>query len=377
MKKSKRKSVFSGKVKKNAIKTKSGKKKSRYLNIPENVLMFAPEPDSRVKFDILPYTVTTDKHPDKDEKYGVATKGSLWYKRPFKVHRNVGPDKLPIICPRSIGKKCPICDYKDKRAKQGADWDEIKLLKPSLRNLYVLKVKDKEFDKKAIYIWDVSQYLFQNLLTEEIEENEDYETFPDLKEGYTLKVRFGSGSIGGGKAFAEASRIDFYEREKPYSDSILDKVPNLDELLEVKSYKEIEALFFDDELNDDEEEVDDDIYEDEEDTEDDIEEDDIEEDDEEDTEEDDEEDEDDTEEDEEDALPFDETEDEEEEEVKEEKKPKRTRKSKGKKEQKAKKSKKCPYGHIFGKDTDSYDDCDTCIEEHYEVWEECDKAFGE
>ncbi len=51
-------------------------------------------------------------HPDRDEEYGIAVPGSLWYKRPYWLHRGVGPENVSIVCPSSIGKKCPICEYR-------------------------------------------------------------------------------------------------------------------------------------------------------------------------------------------------------------------------------------------------------------------------
>jgi len=280
--------------------------------------------------------------------------------------------------------------------KEGADWndDSVRALKPSMRNLYVVVPKgSKKFEEKP-HVWDISQFLFQEKLNEEVQENEEFETFPDLEEGYTLRIRFSEESFGSNK-FAETSRIDFKDRDKPYKESILDDIPHLDDLLEVPSYKTVEAMFFggldEDEIEDDEEEEtpkrrtasrknfkdDEDEEEDDEDSDD--EEDDDSESDDDDEEEDEEEDDDDDEEEPEPPKPP----------VrrtsraskKEERKAPASpsRRGKGKKKEEAKPERKagkgkgkCPHGHKFGGDCDEFDDCTDC-----EQWDACMEASEE
>jgi hypothetical protein len=370
MKKNK-KSRFKGAVSRNAERQNRGSQYG-YLRLPKGINMFKEEPKTRVELDIMPYVVTYDNHPDRDEEYGIAIKGELWYKRPFWLHRSVGSDNQSIVCPSSVGKPCPICEYRAQLLKDGAKWDDdtVRALKPSMRNLYVVIPKNNKNYSEEPHIWDISQFLFQDKLNEEIQENEEYETFPDLEEGYTLRIRFAEGTFGSNK-FAEVSRIDFIERKKPYDESILEKIPSLDDMLEILPYPAIESMFFGnmspDDLDEDEDEDDD--YDDEdvkkkkrkvdedEDIDDDMEE----------EEEEDDEDEDEDEEDDEDVDEDDDDEDEDEEEDN-----KKKAKKSPPKRQKPKatvKAKKCPYGHEFGVDNDSYDDCDNC-----EVWEKCLEA---
>lgn len=368
MKKNKKKSRFKGAVSRNAERQARGVSQYGYLRLPKGVNIFKEEPKTRVELDIIPYVVTCDNHPDKDEEYGIAIKGELWYKRPYWLHRGVGPDNQSVVCPSSVGKPCPICEYRAQLLKDGAKWDDdtVKALKPSMRNLYVVIPKNNKNYPEEPHIWDISQFLFQDKLNEEIQENEEYETFPDLEEGYTLRIRFAEGSFGANK-FAEVSRIDFIERKKPYDESILEKIPSLDDVLEILPYHTIEAMFFGN-MSPDEDEDEEYDYDDEdlkkkkedEDIDDDMEE---EEDEEEDEDEEDEDIDDDEEEDE------DEDGDEDEEEEHDKKKSKKSppkRQQSHSKVTKGKGKNKCPYGHEFGVDNDSYDDCDNC-----EVWEKC------
>lgn len=372
MKKSK--SSFRGKTRKNADARKRGSSFS-YLKLPEGVEVFKPEPDTRVDMDIMPYTVTDKKHPDRDPDLEIATPGTLWYKRPFKTHRSIGAEPRSYVCPTTFGKKCPICEYREKLRKSDGDDAEIKALGTSDRNLYAIIVHDKKKGgKNKLYLFDISDFLFQEKFEEQLSDDEKFETFPDHTEGFTLRVRFVENSFAGNK-FPEPSRFDFVDRVEQYTDKILDKIPNLDECLEVLSYEDLKAKFLEtvaeDDDDDDEDEKpkskrnvkskpvkdddDDDEEEDDEDEDDDTEEDtDTDEDADEDADDDDDQEEDDDDEDEDDEEP--------------EPAPVRKRKSKVP-EKPAKTSKKeltCPFDHKFGKDTNKYDDCDDC-----EVWNEC------
>lgn len=385
VKKSKKttKRKFKGSVSRNAAKQARGAQFG-HLKLPKGLNVFKEDPGSRVNLDIMPYEVTVSNHPDRDDEYEIAVNGSLWYKRPYWLHRSIGSDNQSIVCPSSAGQKCPICEYRAQLLKEGADWsdDSVKALKPSMRNLYVVIPKGNKKYDEVPHVWDISQFLFQEKLNEEIGENEEYEVFPDLEEGLTLRIRFSKESFGSNK-FAETSRIDFKKRDKPYDESILEDIPSLDDLLEIPSYKAVEAIFFggiDPEEVDPEEEEEEEKKparnrkrpqpEPEEDDDD----------------EDDEDDDDDV-----DVEPEEEEEEEEEEQKGAPPKPpartrgkkteepkkdnkkadkvdsKKNDKKPSKKEEDKKSGKKsCPYGHKFGNDCEEYDECDKC-----KMWEAC------
>lgn len=336
-KRKKRARRFKGRVSRNAAK-QSRSAQYGHLSLPKGVAVFKEEPKSRVQMDIMPYVVTDSNHPDRDEEWEIAVPDSLWYKRPYWLHRNIGPNNDSVVCPKSAGNRCPICEHREQLLREGADWDDdaVRALKSSMRNLYIIIPRRQKNYEEEPHIWDISQYLFQDKLNEEIQEDEEYETFPDLEEGLTLRIRFSEESIGSNK-FAETSRIDFKERKEPYPESILDEIPNLDEILEVPSTKAAEAMFFggmsEDELEDAKGEEDDW--------------------------------------DEDDGWDDDEILDdapvEEEPEPEPKPKPKRRRKPKKKKAKS-----ECPHGHEFGSDCDEYDDCDECDD-----WEDCIDASEE
>ena len=381
-----------------------------YLNLPKNIRVFKEEPGSRVSLDILPYIVTDPKHMDKNTDLGIAVVGEQWYKKPYKIHRGIGANKESFVCLTTFGKKCPICEHRAKRVKDGdAEDDELKALKPSLRNLYVVVPLNSKDHEKKPHIWDISQYLFQDKLNEELEEDDTNAVFPDPDEGLTLKIRFSEEYFGKNK-YAATSRIDFEEREKPYKEKDLKDVPNLDEILQVLTYNELEAKYFEYETEDEEEdgtsvrsmmkpkkkkEADPD-EEDEDDADDSSDEDDEDEDDTSDEDEDEDTDDEDEEEEDEEDTDDDEDDDEVEEEEEEEDIPEKEKcmackgtgknskggickpcngtgrkqeKKSAKKEKKVDKKagkNKCPYGHVFGKDCEEYDECDDCPK-----WDDC------
>jgi len=245
-----KKSNFKGKTTRNATTQKNASASYGYLNLPKGVNIFNPDPGSKITLDLLPYLVTDPHHPDRDEEYEIAIEGSQWYKRPFKMHRNVGVDDDRVVCPTSFGKKCPICEYMKKQIAEGADKEDTKPLRPKRRNLYIVVPLGSRKHDEEVHIWDMSQHLFQTLLNDELEEDERYGVFPELENGLSLKIRFDTSTVGSSKEFAEASRIDFIERDQQYEEDMIDELPNLDEVLVVLSYKELEKKFF--EMDDDE-----------------------------------------------------------------------------------------------------------------------------
>jgi len=205
---------------------------SSYLNLPEGVVFYKPKKGTRA-IDILPYEVTVNNNPEVD-------KGDLWYQRTIYVHFNVGIEEKAILCPRTVGKKCPICEYIAQLKKDPeADEDLIKTIKPKERELF--NVIDLDADSDKVCLFEFSYYCFGEKLDEEIREGKpEYGDFAELEDGYSLNVRFKEESLGSIK-YLKASRIDFEKRDD-YDESILDDVLNLDEILSVLSYDAIEKI---------------------------------------------------------------------------------------------------------------------------------------
>lgn len=233
---------FSGKVAHNAQRQKLLGTGADYLNIPKGINIFK-EFEGRIHLDILPYLVTDELHGDRDDNAGVALPNTWWYRKPYKLHRSIGVNNESLVCPTSFKKPCPICEYRTQQLNAGVEYDELRPLRASDRSLYIVVPLDvKDFDEKP-YLWDMSDFLFQKKLNDELSEDESYELFPDANDGLTLKIRFAEESIGKTK-FYNATRIDFEKREHLYEEDVLSKLPNLDKVLHVKSYDVIKDLFW-------------------------------------------------------------------------------------------------------------------------------------
>jgi len=220
-----------------------------YLNLPENVNVFKAEGGTEVIFDILPYIVTDENHIDHKKYEEDAVVGELWWKRPLKIHRDVGPDNISAVCPTTFGNKCPICEHGSQRRKEGAEWeDDLEFIFPKNRTLFYVvpvDVSECEMDYKEgeAHVFDMSDHNFLKILDEDVKRDIDFEGFPDHEDGLSLKVYFRAKKLGKNK-YAEASKIDFQDREDQYDDAFVDELPSLDSMLKVFSYKELKAMWF-------------------------------------------------------------------------------------------------------------------------------------
>jgi len=392
-------SRFRGKAAKSMERPKN---QFSYLNIPDNINVFKAEGGTEVIFDIIPYEVTDEKHMDAKKNEEFAKPGTLWWKRPLRVHRDVGDDGISIICPTTVGKPCPICEHGARRKKAGADWKgELQYIFPKNRTLFYIVPVDaseceQDYTEGDVHLFEMSDHLFLDLLRERADKDEAYEDCLDESDGQSLQVYFREKKLRK-NTYAETSSINLVDREEQYDEDFCRELPSLDEMMKILSYKEIEALYFTMEGLDDED-LDHEEFEDEpqehtgysrkkktsqhktekeperrsrsrrEEPEEEEEE----------------------EEEPEERKPRkrgtpstktrntsrsrsrnedEETEEEEEEEEPEEKKPRKsqsTRTRKTKSDPEDQEYPDCPHGHVFGEDTDQFDDCDKC-----KIWTQC------
>jgi hypothetical protein len=208
-----------------------------WFNLPKGIETWVPEKKGKYNIDILPYETTDEKHPND------VAPGTVWYQRPFKVHHSVGADSKSIVCPGSIGMKCPICEEKAVLSK---DYDEnediIKTLRPQRYTAF--NILDPE-DSDNVCLFAMSVGKFYNLLEQELAEAEDDDIanfFDVTDDGRTLKVRFSDAFYGGHK-YLEATKIEFKSRDAMDEDEIFGKVANLDEIFVVMDYDKVKDLF--------------------------------------------------------------------------------------------------------------------------------------
>ena len=240
---------FKGKVSHNAEK-KDREMSFSYLVMPKDIEVYVPDPGTML-LDIIPYFVTDENHPDRDEEYKEALVDDPWYKRPFKIHRSIGPDGDTVVCLSSVGKKCPICEYRSKLKMEignkptDQEKKDLEALRPKDRALYyVVPMDTRNFDED-FHIMDISYHLFQKLLSIEAKEDRDNDEFLHPEEGKSLEIRWDKDSWDNQK-FCRAGKINFVKRDHDgYTWDEVEDLPTLDDIIlsSVASYKEIQKLF--------------------------------------------------------------------------------------------------------------------------------------
>lgn len=235
-------------VRQNALKGASG---NSWFALPEGVRQWRPEKADRYLINILPYEVKTDSHPDD------IAKGDLWYKFPFDVHHGIGASNESVVCPRTIGKKCPICEERDRLYKEDPDKNEDTLKALRAQRFVAYNIVDPDdAEKVAAFIY--SRGKFAVCLENELKdaENDEHLAFFDINEdGRTLKVRFSDEEFMD-KKYLEASKIDFRPREAMDEEEVLAKVVCFEEVLQVLPHDKLKALFLQEETEEDEAEED-------------------------------------------------------------------------------------------------------------------------
>jgi hypothetical protein len=204
-----------------------------YLKLPDGMDFFKEKEDINY-IDLLQYIVNS---PTNDRVIkGKIQQGELYYMRTIHVHFKVGPAEIDLLCPKTVGERCPVCeDAIAIKEDKNSDSNLAKPLWPKLRELYIV-----DDEHKGIMVWDISWHNFGKQLEKDAELKEEYLDFPELQGGYTLAVRFDKTPTDT-FTYLKATRVDFEKRDD-YKDDILQEVPDLDALLVVLPYDEIERI---------------------------------------------------------------------------------------------------------------------------------------
>lgn len=250
---SKRRRVSADEVREDA-KKKSGGRKGQWFK--EGVVDWAPKKKGVYAIDVLGYDITRKKHPD-----GKAP-GTYWYKTTAIMHHGVGPGSESIVCPTTIGKKCPLHEILLKKQKEFGDWDEMtdaqkKLIKDLRGQRFTLmNIKDPENEEKKlkVVVFCMSEGKFWSAdagLKAELDaaDEGDLGFFEVIGgKGRTLKVRFSEAQVTPqSPTFMQATKIEFKPRKDMDEEKVDKRVYDLDEILHVLSYEEIVELMGDEE----------------------------------------------------------------------------------------------------------------------------------
>jgi hypothetical protein len=188
-------------------------------------------------FDILMYKVSQEGNPDNIKP------GQYFYKRTYWTHANIGPEQKKIVCPHSIGKPCPVCEWLAmERRKEGVSYESIKSMMPSKRELY--NVIDLTKQNPTIQVMDISNFAFGKRLETELSttHDENIYRFADAIDGFSLEVLFEDRATGGGGKYPSVSSLHFLPRGFNYGEEIKDQTVDLDKLIQVLSYSDLEKM---------------------------------------------------------------------------------------------------------------------------------------
>jgi len=211
---------------------------SSYFRLPAGVEVAKFE-KGRTEIDAIMYPVTSE-HNLGDKRVPV---GEMCDYILVDVHRNIGQEQKRVVCLKNFNKPCPICE---ERVASRDDEDKWKALGVSRRFLMNIVVDGK------VQVMEFSDYNFGQLLEKEIDDGEDdWIAFAESEGGYTLRVRFGEDSMGGNITFLVAERIDFKRRED-IDESLLEQAVDLDKALIVYDYDKLKAIFYGEDIEEEE-----------------------------------------------------------------------------------------------------------------------------
>ena len=206
----------------------------------------------RVNLNILPYQIKSQKHP---EVVAGRRKVGQWdYLLDVWVHRNLGPNKKDMLCPKATyGKACPACEERQKLRDEGRD-EEARAFSPSRRTIYNIQLIGRNGPEDAPMIFATSHHCFNKELIEEAAASSKGPVpvpFASIgPDGKVVSFRVSEKDLGTNK-FCEAKSFQFLDRDEEVSDEVLEQCVSLDEHLIVPTSKQIlDAMYGNDEDED-------------------------------------------------------------------------------------------------------------------------------
>lgn len=196
------------------------------------------------KINILPYTIASANHPEVVA--GRAQVGDPDYVLDIWVHRNLGPDKVTLLCPKkTYGHSCPCCDEVSRLYAEHQD-AAAKVLQASRRVYYNVQPYGRNGFEQVSQVFGVSHYLFGKELMEEANaclKGKGVVPFANLSDGKVVAFRPVETAGKGGK-MTEFKSFKFLDREEEITDAVLSQCISFDALLTVPTVKELEDAMY-------------------------------------------------------------------------------------------------------------------------------------
>ncbi len=164
------------------------------------------------------------------------------------LHYGIGPDESFFPCPRLSRhkKKCFLCTMEQKLKDSSDDDDkaEAKQLRPTRR--FLLNIVDMNDLESGVQVWQAGVRVYKDILS--YISDSDFGDITDLEEGYDLTV------IKKGEKMKTEYKVRAAKKPTPFpspsvletapdAEEWLDKLPELDKLLEFASDAEMQAAY--------------------------------------------------------------------------------------------------------------------------------------
>lgn len=219
------------------------------LKLPQGLSLWKPKKSGSHNIDIIPYRVTENAKRFAYE-FGCESPGRWYYERTFHVHQGIGVNNDSHTClAKTFGKRCPICEARDalNKSPYKEDRQKAKELNPKERQLFL--IFDYDDPDKGIQLWEIAHFNFGKQLDAYVkgarkQDQDSYRRFYHRTEGYEMRINGVESPIGeGGGKNTVYSVHQFYPREKPLPDSLLQHGYDLDDIVRELDYTTLKEIF--------------------------------------------------------------------------------------------------------------------------------------
>ena len=192
-------------------------------------------------FDIIPFFAGENFPLDPETMRPNVEKGDMAYVIDIEIHQNVGPNKIPFVCPnRNFGLPCPMCEFIAAHSLEKDDWQKVA---PKRRSIYLVWWHDTvETERKGIQILDMSWHQMEKELAEiaALPKGGGSIQFAHPYDGKNILFK----RTGTGMKNTSFHGYRFADRDMQIPEKLLDLAFPLDECIKMHpTYEEIEKVF--------------------------------------------------------------------------------------------------------------------------------------
>ncbi len=207
------------------------------IDIP--LVKFGATKDEPHIIDIIPF-VAGDNMP----KPMKVPEGDPAYYLDIYVHHNIGAANSQVVCPqKNYNKPCPICEYINKMIKEkNWEYDDYRDIAPKRRSVYnVVNVTNAKEEKKGVQIWETSHKYGEKAIQSAATRPRGGGVIPfaDPRKEVGQSISFNVDA----DEFKTVSGHKLEPRDYDIDEKYLDDALQLDQIIDVMDYDQIDKLF--------------------------------------------------------------------------------------------------------------------------------------